>query len=304
MYYEKKLSANEIVNPPTADAAFEEIMLTLNTTYKGEDFSFIQDAFADFKKLFNGDYQGYGKCDTPYHDIIHSAEVLLAAIRILDGYHISRPDDIVPFRKMEILFVSALFHDSGFIPRETDSSDKGAKNLVDHEERGKEFAAEYLRSRKFSKKEAALSGKLIEATNLFSDIEDMKFDTDTDRLLANILGTADLAGQMAARTYLERLKYLYEEFKDAGLPVYSSEFDLICRTNEFYEKTVKKRFVQTFANVIKYAETHFRVRNNIDENVYIRSIENQLEYLENSVCKSPESYQEKLRRTDNSGTTS
>ncbi|NLB35036.1 MAG: hypothetical protein GX817_04360, partial [Elusimicrobia bacterium] len=290
---------HELVNPPSAEAVSKEIFFILKQTYKDEDFSFLENAFKDFIRLFNGDYPGYCKCDTPYHDIMHSAEVFLAAGRLLDGYNIANPDEIIPFRKAEILFISALFHDSGFISKEEDPKEKGARNLVNHEERGKEFTANYLKAERFSRKEIALSGKLIETTDLFTTISDLKFASEIDRILGNILGTADLAGQMAARTYLERLQYLYEEFLDAGLPVYSSEFDLVSRTGDFYENTVKIRLIDDFQNAINYAQIHFKARSGIDENIYITSIENQLKYLRDSVCNAPDTFKEKFRRLDN-----
>ena len=40
-------------------------------------------AFADFERLFTGQFPGYFGCDTVYHDLQHSQDVVLAMARLL-----------------------------------------------------------------------------------------------------------------------------------------------------------------------------------------------------------------------------
>ncbi len=43
-------------------------------------------AFADFERLFSGQFPGYLGCDTVYHDMQHSLDDTLAMARLLAGY--------------------------------------------------------------------------------------------------------------------------------------------------------------------------------------------------------------------------
>ena len=43
-------------------------------------------AFADFERLFTGQFPGYFGCDTVYHDMQHSLDDTLAMARLLAGY--------------------------------------------------------------------------------------------------------------------------------------------------------------------------------------------------------------------------
>ncbi len=55
-----------------------------------------------------------------------------------------------------------------------------------------------------------------------------------------MLGSADLLGQMSDRAYLEKLLFLYKEFREAGIPGFNTEFDIIRKTVDFYEITVQR----------------------------------------------------------------
>ncbi len=289
---------DKIVNPPSPDLVYKEVKRNFTFSYPQKEFKPVKKIFNDFKALFSGKYPGYRACDTPYHDIKHSSDVFLAASRIVDGYNLENPKHILPSRKVIILYAASLFHDSGFIPKTDDRASSGAENLSVHEERSQDFTESYMLENGFTDEEALLACTLIECTNLFRKISDLEFNSDTDRMLGCIMGTADLIGQMASRTYLERLPSLYQEFSQAEMPVYFSEVDLVQRTGDFYETVVKKRLQEEFRGVMRYTKKHFRERRNIFEDIYKVSIENQIDYIQKIVKEYPDTYKEKLRRTE------
>ena len=54
-----------------------------------------------------------------------------------------------------------------------------------------------------------------------------------NEILGKMLGTADLLGQMSDRTYLEKLPFLYLEFKHAGIDGVGTELDFFDSTPGF-----------------------------------------------------------------------
>ena len=49
-------------------------------------FELLAKAFADFTRLFEGQFPGYRACDTRYHDMQHTLDVTLTMARLLYGY--------------------------------------------------------------------------------------------------------------------------------------------------------------------------------------------------------------------------
>mgnify|MGYP003704446663 CR=1 FL=1 len=93
-----------------------------------------------------------------------------------------------------------------------------------------------------------------------------------DRLLGNLLGSADIIAQMADRCYLEKCRdRLYPEFVAGGIArrtqpdgkqtvVFESPDDLIMKTPGFYVGA-NKRLNSDLAGTFAYAERHFGGQN-------------------------------------------
>ena len=54
------------------------------------DFEVVKRIFADVLALYRGDYPGYRKCNTVYHDMKHTTDALLAFTRLVHGSFIKR----------------------------------------------------------------------------------------------------------------------------------------------------------------------------------------------------------------------
>ena len=63
--------------------------------------------------------------------------------------------------------------------------------------------------KKLDKKAVRETCNLIACTGLRVVIDNIKFQSKTEKLLGCMLGTADYLGQMSDRTYLEKLLFLY-----------------------------------------------------------------------------------------------
>ena len=110
-----------------------------------------------------------------------------------------------------------------------------------------------------------------------------------------MLGTSDLLGQMADRTYLEKLLFLFLEMQEAKIQDFDDEFDLLKKTLEFYELT-KDRFANEMDGVNSFMRDHFKTRWDIDKDLYLEAVENQMKYLKSILENNAADYRAKLRR--------
>lgn len=284
----------ELVNMSVPEAVLEEVKYNFIHSYPIQEFGLIRDVFKDFMDLFNGRYKGYRSCNMPYHDILHSTDTLLVFSRIVDGYNIEKK--VLPVKKVKTGIIAALFHDSGYIQRESDTSGTGAKYTQVHEKRSIAFIRNYFRKLKLNREDFLTAKNIILCTDLKVSVSDIKFKTEEEKILGYMAGTSDLVAQMSERMYLEKLMLLYEEFKEAKISEFNSEYDFLKKTISFYEDVVKERLEKDFKDVYKFLRTHFKERYHIDNSLYIEAIETQLNYLKKILESSPESYRKRLKR--------
>ena len=285
-----------LVNMNSSEAVLEEVKRNFINFYSLEDFSPVRHWYHDFLRLYRGEYEGYLKCNTPFHNIKHITDVFLAFSRLVDGYNIE--EGPLPIETVRTGFISSLFHDSGFIQKEYEDyrEGTGAQYIATHVERSLDFVRTYI-GRKQLCIDTASAGRMIQITDLQMDISAAGFQNPDEKTVGAMVATADLIGQMASRTYLEKLLFLYREYEEAQLPGYNTELDLLKKTRGFYEKIVIPRLRKDFSGLFSYNRAHFRERYSVDADLYTEAIERQLCYLEYVLQESPEAYKERLRRT-------
>ena len=98
-------------------------------------------AFGDADLIYRGKMPGFHACDTAYHDIQHVLDVTLAMARLIDGYERSRVGtDPLGKNLFQLGVITALFHDVGYIRRETEKqAQNGAEFSLVHVSRGAQF---------------------------------------------------------------------------------------------------------------------------------------------------------------------
>jgi len=136
---------------------------------------------------------------------------------------------------------------------------------------------------------------ILICTGLNLDIKKVTFPSANIEIMAKILGTADLLGQMADRLYLEKLISLFHEFEEGKVPGFESELDLFRKTINFY-KSARERFENDLGNVNRYMVNHFRDRWNIEKNIYDEAIEKNINYLKYILKSNFKSLHDCLRR--------
>lgn len=269
---------------------YKNILNEIRTIYKenyGEDnIDLIETVFNDVTALFSGKRKGFQKCDTRYHDLLHTLQVIPPFIGIIDGWNKSKNIPHITREFFDIGVIAVLLHDTGYIKTEDDIEGTGAKYTYTHIQRSADFAGLYLRHLGFEKQKISEVQNIIMCTGVKIDYTKIPFNSDEERTVGYALGTADLLGQMSADDYPEKLPILYREFEEAysyeGIEklreraaiVYESLDDLIRKTPYFYEVIVLRRFIN-MGSMYKYLTYHFKD----SRNHYLEAIEKNLKKI-------------------------
>lgn len=277
-------------NPAEVWAKATEVIGRINSAY---DLSDVHKVFRDTVNLFQGNYPGYCAIKTPFHDLQHTLDVFLCSIRLLHGMHISgialEDSDIT------LISIASLMHDVGFAQKCGTETGSGAQFMQIHVRRGIEFVQQYLVDRRLPTEWEKPLSLMIQSTDLDSPFIQIDFLNERMRLLGKIISTADLLGQMADRIYLEKLLFLYEEFKEAKVDGYQSLHDLLDQTQNFY-KMVRQRLDTDYDCIYKNLTFHFKDWFGVERNLYIEAIEKNIAYLSKLTLLDENERLSKLRR--------
>jgi hypothetical protein len=268
----RSLFANR--NPDEVWSKASDIVGRISPAY---DFSIARTAFDDVMRMFRGEYPGYCAIKTMYHDLPHTLDVFLCAVRLAHGVHISG----TPLADNEItwIMIAALMHDIGYAQRHGEDIGTGAQHTRDHVRRGIEFMRCYLVERHLPSAWAASLESMMLSTDHMGDFHKINFPDERVRLLGQIVATADLVGQMSDRTYLEKLLFLYLEFKEAHLGNYQNMLDLLRKTKVFYEFTRQKKLDGELEGLYTKLTFHFKDFFGVERNYYLESLERNMDYL-------------------------
>lgn len=271
----------------------EDVKKIFSYSYPEKEFKTVEEVFFDVLDLFNGKMKGYRACNTMYHDIHHTMSAFNVMSQLIDGYNLSH--EYFSVDEAKIGLISALLHDSGYIQKANETIGTGAQYTLIHPDRSIEFMSWYLKERYFPKKAIRSIANMIRCTGLYPKISNINFGSESEKILGYMLGTADLLGQMSDPLYLEKLLFLYCEFKEGKVLGYKDEKDLLEKTIGFYEY-VKELLTVDFSEVYKYVEIYFKNRLKIDKNLYFESIGNQITYLNKMLQELGDKYRLGLRR--------
>lgn len=240
------------------------------------DLTLVQSVYADVMRLFHGEYSGYGPVKTLYHDLPHTLAVFLCGVRLMHGVHAS--GDQLTDDEIALIMLALLMHDVGYAQRRDEESGTGAQHTQTHVQRSVEFMQEYFRERKLDSHMAEEIADMIHGTEHNRPFSRIVFRDERTRMLARIVATADITGQMADRIYLEKLLFLYLEFREANFGSYQSMYDLLCQTNRFYELT-REKLDGILGGVHMNFVFHFKEMMGVDSNLYLEAIEKNMAYL-------------------------
>ncbi|MBT3311706.1 MAG: hypothetical protein HN737_11165 [Desulfobacterales bacterium] len=271
------MQLSKLVKTDTPKDILNEALIIIKMTSSTIDNDRIMSAFSKTVDLFQGRYPGYRSCNTEYHDLKHTTQSFLTMASLLHGA--SCNNEIFTDSLIILSLIMSLLHDSGYIQEEDDNEGTGAKHTLNHVQRSIDFVKKHGDDFGLADDEIENGGIIILCTDLSVNIKEISFPSSRIELLAKMLGAADLLAQMADRAYLEKLLFLYYEFKEAGLGGYKSEIDLLRETIGFFD-FIEERLEKVLDSTDLFMDSHFTSRWNIDRNLYRVSIENQKKYLQ------------------------
>jgi hypothetical protein len=250
-----------------------EILKRISSDFNTEP---ILNVFDAVQRLYSGNFPGYRACNTGYHDLRHAIEAFLAMSRLIHGAVL----DNHSFRNRQMItaLIAAILHDVGYIQEESDTRGTGAKHKADHEQRSMDFLSRHGSKFGLSPEEIAAGRMIILCTDMDTDIATVDFASPQIELLGKLLGTADLMAQLAEKTYLEKLLYLYYECMEAGVGDYESEVDILRKAVNFYD-VFETRLRITLGGVDRFMQLHFASRWGINQDLYHEAINKQKDYL-------------------------
>lgn len=288
---QKKLA--DLVDMDSPEAVLDEVLFIMTLVAPQMDPAQVTNAYFFTLSLYRGCWPGEQACNTHFHDLRHITDTVLAMTRlihgaILNGYRMNQ-------RQIFTGLVSAMAHDAGYIQDKKDGAGTGAKYTAVHVRRSMEFIERYGQRYGLMPQEIPTCQLMIQCTDLATDISTIQFASRLDEVLAKLVGIADLIAQMADRIYLEKLFYLYREFKEGQVSDYIDEMDLLKKTLSFFPM-IAERFENQLSGLDRVATAHFKSRWNIPQNLYQVTIEKQRRYLEHILAHPDRNPDEFLRR--------
>ncbi|MFC1581048.1 hypothetical protein ACFL4N_09115 [Thermodesulfobacteriota bacterium] len=268
---------SDLVDIHSPEAVLKEVQEILHLISPDFDLEPVNSAFNTVVSIYRGEYPGYQACNTLYHDLRHTTDAFLAMTRLIHGAMLNENH----FSELNVItgLVASLFHDVGYILEESDTDGTGAKYTADHEKISAEFFERHGLENGLPEEEIQGGKIMILCTDLMIDIASIDFPGADVELLGRMINAADLLGQMADRTYLEKLLYLYHEFKEGQVGDYEGEVDILRKTPGFY-RFIQTRMGKVSALLNRFMISHFTARWMLGTNLYTEAIQRQQEYLQ------------------------
>lgn len=276
------------------EPAWRAVVETISWVSPAHDFTPLRMVFDDVLRLFRGDYPGYCKIKTPYHNLPHTLDVFLCASRLIHGMHLA--DIRLTDREIALVLMATLLHDVGYAQeRDGNETGTGAQFTPTHVARGIEFMRDYARKHGIPADFADDLAPVISCSDPMLSVTNIDFPDERIRLVGKIVGTADLVGQMADRDYLEKLVLLFEEFQEANMANYRSVHDMMRKTEGFHAK-IQNKLDSDFSGLYQHFPLHFKALLGEERNFYMESISKNMEYLSQVTAMDESEYLAQLRR--------
>ena len=291
----KEIQLSLMLNMENSESVFDEVRAIVLMMFPEFDFGTVERVSKDIVRLFSGQYPGYRKCTTQYHDLKHTTDAFLAMARLMHGAFVYGEN--LTREHVNLGLICALMHDTGYIQTLDDDAGTGAKYTRIHIRRSIAFTEKYIADNGLSKEDLAHYSDILTCTGLDTKINEIRFASREIELLGKMLGTADLLGQMADRAYLEKLLFLFYEFREGGVMGCDTELDLLKKTITFYALT-RERFASELGSVNEYMCYHFKSHRNLNRDLYMETMEKNIGYLKFILEHHEEDYRDYLKRDD------
>ena len=240
--------------------------------------SLIDGVSALVDELFAGRHPTYQKADLKYHNLDHTVLATQCFIDLAEGRvrHDEKP--VFTARQFSLGYAAIILHDSGYLKTRDDQSGTGAKYTSSHVIRSCTLAAAALPGLGCTADEIAGVQNAIRCTGVTSQIDQIAFRSETERVTGCMVATADYLGQMADPDYPAKLPGLFEEFEEANnfsrVPFETRPFrsakELMAKTTGFWKGFALPKLEKDYQGV-------YRVLTQQDgRNLYLEAVETNL----------------------------
>ena len=233
--------------------------------YPEADWAYTRRVFAAVATMFDGGFPGYQAMDTVYHDLEHTLQATLCWARMVSRHQETTARPHVDHAYFRIGLHAVLLHDIGYLKENHDEIGSGAKFTFVHERRSCELAQMLLGENEWSQKEIFAVQHLISCTGPRSVIDAIPFRTRQERLLGQIVCTADYLGQMSDPGYPRKLPVLFAEFEESddfrGVPkerrLFANVHELLEKTPAFWRNVVLPKLDRDCGGMYRYLAEPF-----------------------------------------------
>lgn len=216
--------------------------------------------FHEVVQIFDGHLPFFQRIDTVYHNLEHTLQATLCWARIFRGYRENGGSPQLTHAHFRLGLASVLLHDLGYLKEEHDELGTGAKFTFVHERRSCELAQIYLSERGWSQPDIFAVQHMISCTGPRAIIDAIPFRHRAEKVLGQMLCTADYLGQMSDPDYLAKLPILFKEFEESdnyrGIPkerrLFGSVESLIAQTPVFWNFTVLPKLEYDCGGLFRY----------------------------------------------------
>ncbi len=290
---QNKLFLSDIVKMDFPLSVYEEIQYVISLAHPDFDFTLLTKVFQDTITLYSGNYPGYKPCNTHYHDLKHTTDVMLALARILHGAHVAGLS--FSAEHISLALISSLLHDTGYIQLEDEHSCFGGYCSNVRVERSIEFLKNYFIRNNLELRNLMTCKELITCTDQNQAIKGKLFSSKETETLGMMLGTANILGQLADRTYIEKLLFLFMELNEVSKLHHRSELNFLKNSLVYFEES-KEQLVDELGDVKRFLTHHFRARWSIEYDMYMDAVERNVNYLDHLTKNHEKDYRDKLKR--------
>jgi hypothetical protein len=234
--------------------------------------------------LYQGKVPPYQASDMAYHDFEHTLQVTLCWARMFRSLKEHRPEYPVIYADFLLGIAGCLLHDTGYLKETDDPAGTGAKYVLIHEHRSCQISRRFLMRLEWPDTAISVVQRLIASTGPRAVVDGIPFISPTEKILAQMLATADFLAQMSDPAYLDKLPSLFKEFEEfdrlRGLTNTERPFPnldtLVSSTPQFWYQFVLPRLKGDYAGV-------YRLLNNPwpdGGNAYLQQAEANIEALQ------------------------
>ena len=268
------------------------ILETAGHCFPGQNLERISKLMEAVQDLYGGNIPPWQASDMAYHDFEHTLQVTLCWSRMFLSLKAHRKEIPVVYADFLLGIAACLLHDTGYLKEIDDPTGTGAKYVLIHEHRSCQISRRFLMRLNWPDTPIGVVQRMIASTGPRAVIDGIPFISPTEKILAQMLATADFLAQMADPGYLEKLPSLFKEFEEfdrlRGLSQTERPFPnldtLVSSTPQFWYQFVLPRLKVDYDNVYRLLNQPWPD----GENTYLQQAEANIDALK-PVVENPES---------------